>query len=281
MIAADVKIRRLTLEEIATLIEWAAGEGWDPGLADTRPFHAADPDGFLGLFVDGQMTAGISAVTYGADFGFIGLYICKPDMRGRGYGKAVWDAGMARLEGMTMGLDGVVAQQANYRSMGFETAYRSFRMSGRYEKAPQGGGRVGPLTTEQMDDLAAYDRRHFPGPRPEFLARWVAAPHIALASHDSQGRLQGYGVARRTREGHKVGPLFANDGDVALDLLAALTARVDSPVHLDVPESNQAFMKRLLDEGLRKGFETARMYRGPAPAIRQDGVFAITSLELG
>ena len=65
------------------------------------------------------MVAGISAVDYGAGVGFIGLYICRPDMRGLGYGRAVWDAGMARLAKATIGLDGVPAQQANYRNIGF------------------------------------------------------------------------------------------------------------------------------------------------------------------
>src|SRR5687767_13477747 len=112
--AASPKIRPLTLPEVETLVDWAAGEGWNPGRNDAAAFHAADPDGFLGGFVGGEMVSGISAVAYGADFGFIGLYICRPDMRGKGYGRAVWDAGMARLEGRTVGLDGVPAQQANY-----------------------------------------------------------------------------------------------------------------------------------------------------------------------
>ena len=40
------------------------------------------------------MAAGISAVVYGRTFGFIGLYIAKPEFRSRGFGCAVWDDGM-------------------------------------------------------------------------------------------------------------------------------------------------------------------------------------------
>ena len=74
-------IRTLTLAETGELVDWAAGEGWNPGRDDAPAFHAADPGGFIGAFVDGAMVAGISAVAYGDDFGFIGLYICRPDCR--------------------------------------------------------------------------------------------------------------------------------------------------------------------------------------------------------
>ena len=139
--AEAATIRTLSLAEVETLVAWAAGEGWNPGLRDAAAFHAADPQGFLGAFVAGRMAAGISAVDYGG-FGFIGLYICRPDMRGRGYGRAVWDAGMARLAQTTVGLDGVPAQQANYRSMGFAPAYRTFRFSGRDMRLTDVHGKV-------------------------------------------------------------------------------------------------------------------------------------------
>ncbi|MHB9403635.1 GNAT family N-acetyltransferase [Mesorhizobium sp. RSR380A] len=90
-------VRALSPPELAVLIDWAAAEGWNPGLDDAAAFRPTDPEGFIGAFVDNEMTAAISAVAYGGNFGFIGLYICRPDMRGKGHGKAVWNAGMARL----------------------------------------------------------------------------------------------------------------------------------------------------------------------------------------
>ena len=37
-------IRVMARPEIDTAIEWAAREGWNPGLADADAFHAADPE---------------------------------------------------------------------------------------------------------------------------------------------------------------------------------------------------------------------------------------------
>ncbi len=279
MLKAD--IRTLSLPEIERLVDWAATEGWNPGLHDASAFHEADPGGFIGAFVDGDMVAGISAVAYGDAFGFIGLYICRPDARGRGHGRAVWDAGMARLAGRTIGLDGVPAQQANYRRMGFAPAYETIRYSGRLNGGQAGTGyRIVAVTDDLVGQAASVDRAHFPAPRAAFLQRWLQPPHKALACV-VDGEVRGFGVARACRSGFKVGPLFASDDDMAFALLAAVSAGCAGDVHLDVPESRASFIAALVSRGLSPGFETARMYRGALHAPAPEGVFGVTTLELG
>ncbi|MER9834452.1 GNAT family N-acetyltransferase [Mesorhizobium sp. M0145] len=274
-------IRTLAREEVQTLVDWAAAEGWNPGLNDAGLFQAADPQGFIGAFIDGEMAAGISAVAYGDGFGFIGLYICRPDKRGQGHGKVVWDAGTARLGKRTIGLDGVVEQQANYRSMGFAPAYRTIRFMGSPNVPAAVGNDIRAIGPELVPDILDYDRRFFPGPRRSFLEHWLRPPHMALAILKG-GAIAGYGVARQCRDGCKIGPLFADSLDAASHLFAAL-AHMSGPgnVHLDVPETSRQFADLLSSAGLQPGFETARMYKGKAPQLMQSGVFAITTLELG
>src|SRR5687768_5578121 len=91
------QIRRMTRQEIATAIDAAAAEGWNPGLHDATCFYAADPDGFLMGLLDDVPIATISVVKYGALFGFLGLYIVHPAHRGKGYGLELWNAGLAYL----------------------------------------------------------------------------------------------------------------------------------------------------------------------------------------
>jgi len=121
----DCTIRTMHRDEIRLAIDWAADEGWNPGLHDAASFHAADPQAFLVAEVDGVPVGCISAVAYGTGFGFIGLYIVAPAWRGRGLGMRLWNAGMARLAGRVIGLDGVPAQQENYRRSGFASAWRN------------------------------------------------------------------------------------------------------------------------------------------------------------
>jgi hypothetical protein len=214
-------IRTLSLQELAVLIDWAAAEGWNPGLEDAAMFHTADPEGFIGAFVGNEMVAAISAVAYGREFGFIGLYICPPDMRGKGYGKAVWNAGMTRLAGRTIGLDGVAEQQANYWRKGFKPAYETIRYTGRKAGAPVRADGLRTVKAELVPDIIAYDAHCFPAPRPAFLQRWLQPPHYGMAAISSRG-ITGYAVARACRYGFKVGPLFADDTEIALQLLDGL-----------------------------------------------------------
>lgn len=275
----DVVIRALDATEIDTLLGWARHEGWNPGLDDAAPLRAADPEGFIGCFVDGVMAAGLSAVRYGADFGFIGLYIAHPDFRGKGYGRRVWDAGMTHLAGRTIGLDGVPEQQSNYRAMGFLPAYETLRWSGRFfgSNDPQ----VVPVTPALFPAINAYDRQFFPADRASFLADWLSLPRRAFVIlHD--GAIHGLAVIRQCQDGFKVGPLLAESFEDAAKLLAtcALQAK-EEIIHIDVPAGQKAFTARLESHGFTKGFVTARMYRGNAPAVRSHGLFGITTLELG
>ncbi len=174
-------------EELAFAIDLAAQEGWNPGLHDAECFSAADPDGFLIGELAGEAVGCISAVSYGGRYGFIGLYIVRPEFRGRGYGRRVWQAAMARLRGHNVGLDGVVAQQGNYARSGFRLAYRNVRHRGKAEPAAMHAS-IRPADDAAHGAIADYDRRIFPERRDVFLRHWLAQP-MAGAYVAREGRV--------------------------------------------------------------------------------------------
>lgn len=264
----SLDIRTLDEAGIAQLLSWAGDEGWNPGLADAGAFAAADPNGFFGLFVDNHLVAGISAVAYNATFGFIGLYICHKDHRGKGYGRAVWDHAMAYLGTRTIGLDGVPEQQASYGRMGFVPVYETIRMSGVLPRIQPASGVV-PI--EDVSQIVALDRACFPAAREAFVERWIASPHRAVRADG------GYGVARRCLDGSKLGPIFAEDCDIAKAMLTAF----HGPVQIDMPATQTRAIDHLVELGFRPGFTTARMYRGTPPVMSMDRIYGVTSLELG
>ncbi|WP_419896936.1 GNAT family N-acetyltransferase [Roseomonas sp. USHLN139] len=267
-----LEIRPARLEDMLVLVDWAAAEGWNPGLADAAAFHAVDPEGFLLGFLDGAPVACISAVRQGASHGFIGFYIVRPEHRGKGYGIALWRAAMARLAGRNVALDGVMAQQANYARSGFAPAWRNLRHAGlAYPLA----GAEGEIRPALLADALALDVA--PVPREDFHRAWLAAPgHRALAV---PGR--GVGVIRPARDGHKIGPLMARDEGAARALFNALTGGVTGPVVLDVPEPNAAGLALAREAGLAETFEAARMYTGAIPKLDLAACYGLASLELG
>lgn len=276
-------IRAMTLPELEVVLDWAAMEGWNPGLQDAASFYAADPGGFLLGLLDGEPVASIFAVRYGAGFGFIGGYIVRPEFRGKGYGMAVWQAGMARLAGRTVGLDGVPAQQANYARSGFSLAHRNVRYEGRGSDVPA-ADRVLPLGQQDLDDILRYDRAFFADDRQHFMRCWLRQDgSVAFGVRDADGALLGYAVLRPCRAGFKIGPLCAESPEVAEELMLALRGRVpvDEPVFLDVPEPNTAAVALAERHGMRACFETARMYTGEDPGLPLARQYGITTFELG
>jgi GNAT superfamily N-acetyltransferase len=279
---SELIIRTATRIEVELMLDWAAAEGWNPGHNDAEPFHAADGEGYLIGLVDGEPIACISVVSYGEAFSFLGFFICRPDFRGRGHGMAIWKAGIERLGSRTIGLDGVVEQQPNYIKSGFRFAHRNIRFGG----VASGGNVLDPHlsmvnVSGASDAIVTYDRQFFPSERERFLRAWIAPPHRTLAYFDGTTIL-GYGTIRACREGHKIGPLFADDAPIAETLFSGLTAPwPGEKVFLDVPEPNTAGIGLAYGRGMEPIFETARMYRGKAPALPLDRIFGITTFELG
>lgn len=269
--------------DVPRVLEWAAREGWNPGVADAPCFTAADPGGFFEGRVGGEPVASISVVKYGATFAFLGLYIVVPPERGKGYGFALWNAALATARGRNVGLDGVVAQQDNYRRSGFELAYRNIRYGGTRPPSMPLDARVVPLSSVPFAALVAYDRAHFPEARDAFLRAWIAQPRSAALAAIRDGALAGYGVVRPCIDGWKVAPLFADDASLAQALFHALAMHVPEGerIFIDVPEPNAAAIALAERHALAPVFETARMYTGPAPDLPLREIFGVTSLELG
>jgi hypothetical protein len=277
--------RNMTRDELDMVVEWAALEGWNPGHGDADAFFGADPEGFFIGELNGTPIASISAVSYGPDFAFVGFYIVKLEHRGNSYGLKLWQYALSQVKAASMGLDGVVAQQDNYRKSGFVLAHRNLR----YETvsvaaaSPSGTDGITAISEADFDQLRSYDEAIFRAPRAEFLKRWLFRPEGQALVARRSGEVAGYAAMRPAREGYRVGPLFADGPAVASRLLEALTSAVPagSRVFIDVPLGNEAAVQLAERLKMTPAFDTARMYAGRSPDVPIERVFGITSLELG
>ncbi|MCE6960748.1 GNAT family N-acetyltransferase [Cereibacter sphaeroides] len=267
-------IRCMTLKELGTVLDWAAAEGWNPGLDDAKPFHAADPGGFFLWEEGGVPVAAISVVNHDPSMAFLGLYICRPDYRSQGIGLKLWTEALRHAGDRTVGLDGVAAQQGNYARSGFKLAGATLRMEGRLT-----GAALPEARPEQTPQLLALDAAANGYARPAFLAEWLTptATRRTVMLEDGTG----FATARLCRRGCKIGPVVANDTTAALRLIRGAVAAVGAgEAIVDVPNANPALIGALQAEGFVETFRTARMYRGPAPQARPT-LQATGTLELG
>ena len=274
-------VRSMKRTEVNLMMDWSAAEGWNPGLHDADCFYQADPDGFWVGELNGEPIGCLSTVAYDEHFGFLGLYIVKPQFRGQGFGLQIWKAGMTYLGSKrNLGLDSVIAQQENYQKSGFQAAYRHIRYEGR------GGGErpanLIKLNTIPFEQLVTYDRQHFPAQRRLFLKHWLEQPEAKALGVLQSEELVGYGVLRASHTGSKIGPLFANNPQIAEELFQGLKAFApDQPIYLDVPDANPEALKLAERHSLKPVFSTVRMYTLRIPPIHIEQVFGETTLELG
>lgn len=277
------QIRRASRADLDIMIEWAAEEGWNPGLGDAGPFWAADPEGYWVADGEGAPVAAISLARYNESFGFLGFFITRPDHRGKGIGRQLWQQAMSVADRRIVGLDGVVAQQENYSRSGFVYAHANIRYGGIIDVVEPPGADLLEVAPVHMPLLIDYDRRFVPARREVFLREWLKASdgrRSVLLLRD--GAVAAYGTIRACRNGFKIGPLFS-DTETGADLVfRKLAAGVNgSEVYLDIPELN-ASAKALCDRyNLKPVFETARMYRGPDPGLPLARIYGITTFELG
>jgi hypothetical protein len=270
-------------DDARRMAQWAGDEGWNPGNTDIYAFFASDPGGFLVGRLDGEPVTCISVVKYGPALGFLGFYIARPVVRGKGHGLKIWQAGMKRLAGRNVGLDGVPAQQANYRKSGFRLAWNNIRYEGPPPAGkPPAGVSLVDAQSVPFDRLAAYDHRFFAAARDSFLAAWISLPERAALVALRDGKLAGFAVMRACRTTSRVGPLFAESPDIATALVSALAAKMGAgAVAIDVPDINKPGVALVEAAGMKPSFETARMYTGANPELDHAGLFGVTSFELG
>src|SRR5262249_503037 len=212
---SDLCIRTMRPDEIAIAVDWAAAEGWNPGLFDAACFSLVDPEGFLIGELDGVPAATISCVNYCASFAFLGLYIVRKDVRGRGHGLRIWNAAIAHAGPRVIGLDGVVAQQQNYKKSGFKRAHANIRYGGTVAVLYSEPAGIIPLADVPFACVETYDATVFPAPRGAFLRAWIGSPGHVGRALVRDGRLAAWGVIRRCRNGNKIGPLVGDNREAA------------------------------------------------------------------
>jgi GNAT superfamily N-acetyltransferase len=262
-------------------ISWADAEGWNPGLDDAERFRAADPDAFMAVEREGEIDATVSCALYGESYAFIGFFIVRSGLRGRGIGTPLFQRALDRAGDRVVGLDGVLEQQGYYERRGFVLAHRNVRW-----RTTGGGERPGglvELSSLPFEDLLAYDTAVFGAGRERFLRAWIDRPAgHALACLDG-GLVAGYGVLRPCRVGMKVGPLFADRREVAEPLLTGLLAAAGpgTDVFVDMPAANAGADELRAGRGMEPSFETARMYLNGRPPEDVRRVFGVTTFEFG
>lgn len=277
----EYAIEQATLHDMQFLLSSAKMEGWNPGTSDAASFYYTDPQGFFIEKLNDKQIGCISAVAYSDIYGFIGFYIVLPEFRKKGYGIRLWNHAMAYLGERTIGLDGVVAQQENYKKSGFEFYYNNIRFKGKLidGKADKD---LRPIDEVPFQNLLAFDALIYGLNRFIFLQHWITMPNSYGFAKVDGDKVLGYGMIRKCQTGYKIGPLFAVNYQIANEIFLALAIKSEGEeIFFDIPQANSEALRFPEEYHLEKVFETARMYKGLPPKQQLSKVFGVTTFELG
>jgi ribosomal-protein-alanine N-acetyltransferase len=253
--------------------------------------------GWMGC-LDDRPIGCILGVRYDNHFGFIGLFLVKPEHRGHGYGVALWRRALTHLEAVAcIGLEAAPERLGDYGRWGFRPAHDTLRWSCTAcpdHRVPPGslpaGHRLLPTTAVPESAVAAYDARHEATPRPLFLREWLKSrsplDRVRVVV-DAGGVCRGFARIRAAlmpspgSDGWRVGPWQADDEALAEGLLADLLADRTGTVLVDAPGINPGAGRILERWGFQPVGRTIRMYRGVPPVVPMQEIYGLACLELG
>lgn len=260
--------------------------GWPRVLAEVeRRLELAT--GYAARDAEGRVVGTITLCVYerGGDdiaFAWIGGMGVAPAWRGRGVARALLDAaldGASCARAPVVGLDATEMGRPLYEKAGFQAvsqARRWRRTAGAARVRSGGGHSVHPISLSEVMEIAAYDAPRFGGKRLRWLlATMHQAPWNAFMSRArSTGEVTGFVLGQ---ERH-IGPLVADDEDVAAALLAAVELSGAPPAAL-VPEAHA----RLFEQAgwSPEGAPVTRMTKGGPPPGRPERIRAYGAWALG
>jgi ribosomal protein S18 acetylase RimI-like enzyme len=284
----------MRFNELNFVMGWAKKEGWNPGRHEATPLYRLDPHGYKLLLIDDEPIASLATVNYKNGVSFFGLYIVKPEYRGKGYGKILWDFSLDQLKGIPLiGLNGVLEQIPQYAKSGFHPWKLNTRFRGKphysFFKENKKAIENSTILLSQgysLNTLIDYDSKIFYCTREVFLKQWLNMPETKVLTATKNGEIKGYVVASRCVNGYKIAPLFADDEFIAEKLCHAICQIIGDNVEiqLDVTHNNPAAISLAHRIGLQEEFKTLRMYRGAIPQDHEEKdkkTFGLTTLEIG
>ena len=178
-------IRPAKLADVPLINDWARREGFAPGTGDVDIFRQTDQQGIWTGCLGEDPIGCIAGIRYNHAYGFIGLYIVRPQQRGHGFGMKLWQTALDHLRDVNcIGLEAAEDRIDDYSSWGFQPASITTRWqleadslpeTFKASEIPQG------LRLIHGDDIPEpkiqiYDADRELSPRPHFLSDWLHHP---------------------------------------------------------------------------------------------------------
>lgn len=260
-----VMARAMTRADIPSGLSLCRANGWNQTAEDWELLLARGGDGCRVAVLGHRVVGTATTVAYEGRFAWIGMVLVDEAVRGHGLGRALLQAALDRLGPLPARLDATPRGHPLYLALGFVEERRLCRLTSAATTDGTGGDcrDVRPMRRDDLDAVAAWDRAVFGADRRPLL-EWAreSTPDLALVM-DRGASLEGYCLGRRGHRFLQVGPVVADNLNVAAALVDACRRRAPAAsMAIDAPAAPAAWSARLAEMGFVEERPFIRMCRG-------------------
>lgn len=237
----------------------------------------------------GRVVATAATLPYGGRFAWISMVLVAGDYRRRGLATRLLRHCIDDLTARNLVpvLDATPEGREVYRGLGFIDGwgYRRLVLPRRVRNELSAAGTkiaVRPIDDAIFPTLCAYDATAFGADRSALLTRMRGRLPSADLVAMREGRVVGFLLGRDGRSANQLGPLVAEDDDVARALLARALVGPAPPLYVDLADAKENIGRALADYGFAMQRPLTRMlYRRDARFDDPQRTYAVVGPEFG
>ena len=254
----------MTAQDVAAGMRLCASAGWNQLEEDWRLLLGSAGNGGFVAEKDGRVVGTVAIVRYDR-LAWIAMMLVDPAERRAGIGARLMEQALSALgDAGCVGLDATPLGEPLYRRCGLVNSYSLVRAKATItaQRFASYAGRARPVTRDDLAGVLARDREVFGADRGVLLAALLErAPECAWIVRD-QRRVLGYSFGRRGRLFHQLGPLVAEDREIAAEIVAACFRRLDGRLFaIDTPQFDGEWLAWLESVGFVAERPFVRMFR--------------------
>jgi GNAT superfamily N-acetyltransferase len=262
-----LRVRQMTTDDLEFAVNITRTMDWNLEKNDFLFMMELEPEGCYVLVDDEEKIGLATNVSFGA-IAWFGNLIVKKNCRGMGGGSLLVRHSLSHLQKKgvrTLGLYAYTDKIPFYERLGFKKDVQYLVLHCKPHSSPVKADLVLARTSEEFRDVIDFDSRCFGESREKSLEPIISDSDNRCYTHKQNGRIDGYVVAKVSKNAAEIGPLVCGSGrnDLMADLLRKMLNELDGrEVALFVSEKEVAILGILEDFGFHEKFRLARMFFG-------------------
>ncbi|MBP2319646.1 GNAT superfamily N-acetyltransferase [Kibdelosporangium banguiense] len=224
---------------------------------------------------DGGLAGVVVSTQYGNEVAAIGMMLVAPSYARQGLGTRLMTHALQAAGTASAWLVATEYGRPVYERLAFRAVGEKSQFIGDFGTSASGVSR--PASTEDMPEIARLDAEIFGMSRPKVLAQ-LPTFCTSLRVIDGPAGLRGYAGSWPNVGNTVIGPVLAENPQLAQALIEDLAAEIDGPIRLDLTLEQQGLVDWVESLGVQRGATTTVMVRGePLPGDRKRLFTGLTS----